>query len=79
MLSVLGTGDPDLVPPTHFVNEATRVQRGCDALRDTQPFGGAVRSKPTALDITVITSLYHSAFSNLNQGLADFSSLLIRD
>lgn len=55
-------GTTDLAPPTHFLNEANKAQRGCDALKDTQPFGGVVRSKPTVLDTAVTTSLYHSAF-----------------
>lgn len=71
-------GTTDLAPPTHFLNEATTVQRGCDALKDTQPFGGIVRSEPTVLNIAGTASLYHSAFSSLNRGLADFSSLFER-
>lgn len=60
-------GTTDLVLLTHFINEATRVQRGCDTLKDRQSFSGVVRSKPSALDCAISTFLYHSVFSSLNR------------
>lgn len=44
-----------LVSPAHFINEAVRVQRGCDTWKDTQAFSGGAPSEAVCFAVNYIT------------------------
>lgn len=56
-------GATDLVLPTHFVNEATRVQRVVMHWRTSSHLVGELDQSPVHLTVQLMTSLHHSALS----------------